>query len=73
MSENKTITITEEQFREAVMKANEEWMSIGQEAEDINPMTHVLSGMQNMMFGAKIERVLFFEDSREQTESEDKE
>lgn len=64
--ENKTITITEEQFREAVMKANEEWISVGQESKDINPMTHVISGMQNMMFGAKIASVLF-------NESEDKE
>ena len=61
MSENKTITITEEQFREAVMKANEEWMSIGQEDKNINPMVHMASGMQNMMFGAKIHHLLFGE------------
>lgn len=64
--ENKTITITEEQFREAVLKANEEWMSIGQEVKDINPMVHMMTGMQNMMFGAKIAKALF-------KESEDKE
>jgi hypothetical protein len=64
--ENKTITITEEQFRNAVTKANEEWMSIGQEVENINPMTHVISSMQNMMFGVKLASILF-------NESEDKE
>ena len=62
----KTITITEEQFKEAVLKANEEWMSIGQKAKDINPMAHMMSGMQNMMFGAKLASILF-------NESEDKE
>lgn len=64
--ENKTITITEEQFKEAIINANEEWMSIGQKAKDINPMTMMMTGMQNMMFGAKLARILF-------NESEDKE
>lgn len=72
MSENKTITITEEQFREAVVKANDQWISIAQKAKDINPMTMMITGMQNMMFGAELTKILFFEDSREQTESEDK-
>lgn len=72
--ENKTITITEEQFRNAVTKANDNWMEISQKAKgDIKPMTLMITGMQNMLFGAELGKVLFCEDSGEKTESEDKE
>lgn len=62
-----TITITREQFVKAVSKASDKFMAIG---EDVNnnkkdAMTLAIMGMQNMMFGSLIAKVLF-------EESEDK-
>ena len=65
MSE-KTITITEKQFQEAIMKANEEWISIGEGTGKSDPMKNMMMGVHNMMFGHLIAKTLF-------VESEDKE
>ena len=61
----KTITITKEQFAEAVSEASDKFMAIGQDANDRNPMTLAIMGMQNMMFGSLIARVLFGEEENE--------
>ena len=66
MSEKKSITITEEQFHDAIMKADENWRAIGKHADDQCPMKHMMMSLHNMMFGTLISKVLF-------TESEDKE
>ena len=58
---NKTITITEEQFEEAVMKAQDRWESAGEKADTKNPMTMFMMGLQNIAFGAIIAKVLFKE------------
>ena len=62
----KTITITEEQFREAVMKAQEEWESVGEQADTKNSTALFVMGLQNMAFGALIARVLFRESEDEE-------
>ena len=68
MEKNKdgAITITPGQFQNAVMKANDNWMSIVKKMEPSNPMTFTITGMQNMIFGLELTKVLF-------DESEDKE
>lgn len=61
----KTITITKEQFAEATHRASDIFMSIGKEADNKDPMAMAVMGMQNMMFSSLIAKVLF-------EESEDK-
>ena len=63
--ETKTITITQEQFAEAVSKANKEWMNIGKESDVKDPMVLVATSLQNMMFSANIAKILFSENEGE--------
>ena len=63
---NKSITITEEQFREAVMKAQDRWESVGEKSDTKNPMTLFMMGLQNIAFGAIIAKVLFKESEGEE-------
>lgn len=68
MEKNKdgTITLTPDQFKNAVMKANNNWMSTIQKLETTDAMTIAITGTQNMMFALELTKVLF-------EESEDKE
>lgn len=59
--ENKTITITEEQFRDAIEKADEKWREIGKKADCQDPMKHMMMSIHNIMFGSLIAKVLFEE------------
>ena len=65
MSKN-TITITSEQFNNAVMKANANWMSIVQNTGDANYMTIAMTGAQNMVFAIELFNVLFEESEDEE-------
>lgn len=54
------ITITEEQFFEAVTKANEKFMEIGEQTPvEHDEMINLMMGLQNTAFGALIGAVLF--------------
>ncbi len=61
MGEEKRITITEEQFRDAITKADEKWRAIGEKADDQDPMKHMMMSLHNMLFGSLIADVLFKE------------
>lgn len=63
---NKTITITEEQFREAVMQAQDRWESVDEKADTKDPMAMFMIGLQNIAFGAIIAKVLFKESEGEE-------
>ena len=65
MSKN-TITITSEQFNNAVTKANANWISIVQKVENANPMTIAMTSTQNMMFAIELFNVLFEESEDEE-------
>lgn len=65
MSKN-TITITSEQFNNAVAKANDNWMSICHQAEATNPMTMAMMSMQNIVFAIELFNVLFVESEDEE-------
>lgn len=61
-SEDGAITITEDQFFEAVKKANEKFMEIGDEKRKDIPgieLVELLMGTQNTLFGELIGCVLF--------------
>ena len=66
MSKGKTITITEEQLREAIQKAQEKWDAIGEGKFEQNPHTKFMMGLQNIMFGSLLEGVLFEESEDEE-------
>ena len=54
------ITITEEQFFDAVVKANEKFMEIGEQTKvEHDEMIQMMMGLQNTAFGALIGAVLF--------------
>ena len=54
------ITITEEQFFDAVVKANEKFMEIGEKTPvEHDEMINMMMGLQNTAFGALIGAVLF--------------
>lgn len=57
----KTITITEEQFKDAVTKANDKFKKIGskKDTDAKNEMAEFMMGLQNIMFGSLIGDVLF--------------
>ena len=57
-SEEGKVTITEDEFFEAVKKANEVWMEVSKKTPG-NEMLDVIMGMQNMTFGSVIASVLF--------------
>ena len=57
-SEEGKVTITEDEFFEAVKKANEVWMEIGKKTPG-DELLNVMMGMQNMTFGSVIASVLF--------------
>lgn len=63
-AEEKTITITKEQFLKAVSMAADEWNSdftrLG-----ANSKTTGMMCLQNIMFGAEIARILFGENKEE--------
>ena len=61
MNKKKSITITEDQFRDAIIKADEKWREIGKKADDQDPMKHMMMSMHNIMFGSLITQVLFEE------------
>ena len=65
MSKN-TITITAEQFNNAVMKANANCISIVQKVGNANPMTIAMTGTQNMAFAIELSNVLFEESEDEE-------
>lgn len=56
--ENKTITITEEQFLAAVAKACENFDTMMKETDEASDLKFAMN-LQNMMFGIDIKRVLF--------------
>lgn len=63
-----SITITKEQFREAVKLANENFKNLGNDKTkelDKDGMITLLMGLQNMMFGAMISDVLFGDSKNE--------
>lgn len=55
----KTVTITKDQFHEAVNKANEKFKNIGKDKMKEDPMMDLMMGLQNVMFGALISDILF--------------
>ena len=59
--EDGTIKITEEQFFEAVKKANEKFMEIGRDTPGATVLEPLL-GIQNILFGELIGAVLFHEE-----------
>ena len=55
-----SITITTEQFKEAIVKANEKWKAIGDKALRLeDPTIDILMGLQNAAFGAILMDILF--------------
>ena len=58
----KTITITREQFIDAVEAANEKFGAIGEKTKDRNPMAELMMQLQNTMFGCLLADVLFGEE-----------
>lgn len=61
--EAKTVTITEEDFFNAITKANDKFMEISKEAPVENDeLLMTMMGVQNMTFGAVIAAVLFGHD-----------
>lgn len=65
MGETKVITITREQFRDAISKATDNWNSIGKETRNYDACKSMLMTLQNIMFGSLLEEVLF-EDKEEE-------
>jgi hypothetical protein len=57
-SEEGKVTITEDEFFEAVKKANDIWMEVSKETPGGELANFVMS-MQNMTFGSVIASVLF--------------
>lgn len=58
-SEEGKITITEEEFFEAVKAANKLFFEIGKKAAPVRPEAEVLMGLQNIAFGELVGSVLF--------------
>ena len=58
------ITITKDEFRKAVNKANEEYLNISVENEDAknNPTLSFVLGLQNITFGEVLAKNLFGEE-----------
>ena len=54
-----TVTITEDQFFEAVKKANELFFEIGKEVPGAEELPGLVMGLQNITFGAVVGAVLF--------------
>jgi hypothetical protein len=65
MGEIKSITITEEKFKDAFFEANETWKSIGEKTEGCDEMRLMLMSLQNVMFGAVLKDVLFNENKED--------
>lgn len=57
--DDKTITITETQYKEAVKKACCKFAEIGAEKSEKDPMYEMISMLQNTMFGAILGDILF--------------
>ena len=65
------ITITREQFMNAVKSANEKVRDIGKKGVDeneVNPMTLLLVSLQNLAFGSLLGDELFNKNNEENTE-----
>lgn len=56
-----SITITVEQFNDAVIKANDKFKEIGDKrnTDSKNEMADLMMGLQNILFGGLIREVLF--------------
>lgn len=65
MGETKVITITKEQFRDAISKASDKWDSIGKETPNYDASKCMLMTLQNIMFGSLLEDVLFADKKEE--------
>lgn len=63
------ITITSEQFLEAVKKANEKFMRVAKDTPG-NPLIDVVIGVQNLAFGRLIGDVLFGNEETEEPVAE---
>jgi hypothetical protein len=70
----KTITITKEQFREAVMKAQDRFESIGTKRKNESDndadsakrdMAKFMIGLRNMLFSSMLQNVLFNDESED--------
>ena len=69
MSE-KTITITQEQFSEAVVKATTEWSELANESGVVTSENIAAMMLQNMMFSSMIAKNLFAENETEATKGD---
>ena len=60
------ITITREEFRKAVSRANSVFMSIGEDhpIAKNDPLTYAMMGVQNMVFGEVVENELFSKEDK---------
>lgn len=59
--EEKTITITKDQFHDAVIEASEKFAEKLEDAKDGDHMVKMMMSMQNLAFGASIAKILFGE------------
>jgi hypothetical protein len=59
------ITITREEFRDAILKANEEFTNVGKKAGDEAATANLMMGIQNVLFGSLLETVLFADKKEE--------
>lgn len=53
------ITISRYDFRDAVMKANDEWGNIGNRNDEQSETTNFMMGLHNILFGSLLEKTLF--------------
>lgn len=63
----KTITITQEQFSEAVVKATTEWSKLANESGVVTSENIAVMMLQNTMFSSMIAKNLFAENETEAT------
>lgn len=68
-TQNGAITITSDQFLEAVKEANEKFMEVAKKNPG-NPMVDVVMGIQNLAFGGLIGAVLFGNEETEEPVAE---
>jgi hypothetical protein len=64
----KEITITQDQFSNAVKVANEKFRKIGEAADGVSSMTLMLTSLQNLAFAGLVATELFDENKEENTE-----
>ena len=63
-SEEGKITITEEEFFEAVKAANELFFAIGNKTKPVRPEAEILMGLQNIAFGELVGAFLFGKETK---------